>query len=111
MYEFICCLNNEYKKRYNTDRNHASFELVNNAYSDIDLISQMFDIESFVYPYQAMPLLFQMNDEQYYIAYRKFYFFHKRFSLPFISWRNRNVPYWYCYEYFVTNNFLPIDYI
>ena len=84
--------------------------MVNNAYIDLDEVSTLFDIRDFLYPYQAMPLLFQMNAEEYYIAYRKFYFFHKRFSLPFVSWKNRDTPYWYNYEYFLDNNFLPLDY-
>ena len=111
LYEFTKYLNDEYKSRYKKDVDHVSFELMRETYKDFDEICELFEIHEFTSPYQAMPLVFRCSDDMYVEAYRKYYFFHKRFSLPFVTWKNREKPDWFNYEYFIENNLIPSDYV
>ena len=111
LHDFTKHLNEEYKIRSKTNIDHLSFQLFDKAYKDFEEIYELFDTHDFSYPYQAMPLTFRQNHDMYVEAYRVYYFFHKRFSLPFITWKTRNTPWWFDYEYFYQNNLIPSDYM
>ena len=103
LYKFTKFLNQEYKIRYKKDKDHASFIIMKRAYeSDIDEIYYYFSSYDNTWPYQAMPYTFRLSCNNYVDAYRRYYFFHKRYSLPFIDWGEyMNIPYWYNDEYFI----------
>ena len=98
---FIKCLNYEFKYRYSGD-NHASYNhMVSAMQYDNSSIIDNFNNAGFTDIYQSMPFIYQHVNYVY--AYRMYYFFHKRLYLPYISWRKRKIPYWYCGKYFYEN--------
>ena len=100
---FTKYLNNEFKYRQNVHDDHASYKHMCSALKcDDDDVHEKFAYTYFTEICQCMPFLYQHNNHV--IAYRRYYFFHKRLYLPSISWKRRRVPYWHCEEYFYENN-------
>ena len=112
LYEFLYHLNNEHKARSGHDIDHNSFKLVDKVYKhDRKLIVEYFTGTNPTPMYIAMPNTFIAYDNNVIESYRIYYFFYKRFILPFISWGEFEEPHWYCYQYFYSKKYVPVDYM
>lgn len=79
---------------------HKCLELIDNLCDNTESLKQVFPLlEKTNYP-QFMPDVFKSEDSIF--AYRCYYFFLKRYKLPFgTTWKNRQIPYWYNNQYFI----------
>lgn len=82
---------------------HKCIKLINNISDNINFLKIKFPrIYKQQYP-QFMPDVFKSKDSIF--AYRCYYFFLKRYKLPFgTTWKNRLIPYWYNNNFFLDNN-------
>lgn len=101
LYKYMCFVNDEHKHRNNTNINHKTFSVCDLLYREYKINPFVFLNKGFLYPYQAMPFIYQMSADQYSEAYRKYYYFHKRYFMPRISWKRRDIPFWFSNEYFI----------
>lgn len=104
IFSIIEGLNNEYIYRSNSKKNHKSFQMVQDIFKEEKFIKEKFCHNNFTFPYQVMPFIYHQNIQDYVLAYRVYYFFHKRYTLPRISWTKRERPYWYNSDYFERKN-------
>lgn len=82
---------------------HKCIKLINSIQDNIHYLEKIFPVlEKQAYP-QFMPPIFMSEDTIF--SYRCYYFFFKRYKLPFgTTWKNREMPYWYNNEFFINNN-------
>lgn len=82
---------------------HRCIEMINSMCDNIEFLKQVFPLHKKENYPQFMPDVFKSEDSIF--AYRCYYFFLKRYKLPFgTTWKNRATPYWYNDSYFINTN-------
>lgn len=87
LYELTFHLNEEYKRRYNHQHNHKSFDVIESLpLPDLPMVP----MTPFTKAMQSLPDVYNIEDPVE--AYRQYYIKYKR---DFCTWKNTPTPYWF----------------
>lgn len=114
LFRLASALNNEMRFRNSKKgipyNDHKCYEHMHKTYNEENIlkVKSFFNEFEITKAYLAMPSIYHTENDV--LSYRAYYFFYKRYRMPSISWKNRNIPYWYNMNYFKENKFLPKNY-